>query len=74
MSKGEIVISGISGRWPKSDNLDEFWENLKQSKPMYEKDDFPYSKCKYFTFNISTCKLIYIFVSQRNSFPSYNSI
>ncbi|XP_015789260.1 fatty acid synthase isoform X2 [Tetranychus urticae] len=44
MSKGEIVISGISGRWPKSDNLDEFWENLKQSKPMYEKEDFPYSK------------------------------
>ena len=23
-----IVISGISGRFPDSDNVDQFWENL----------------------------------------------
>ncbi|CAG7837563.1 unnamed protein product, partial [Allacma fusca] len=30
----EVVISGISGRFPMSDNLDEFWENLVNGKDM----------------------------------------
>lgn len=45
MSANEIVISGISGRWPKSDNLDKLWDNLKESLILYEKDNFPYTKC-----------------------------
>ena len=25
---GDIVITGISGRFPDSDNVDQFWDNL----------------------------------------------
>ncbi|CAG7784754.1 unnamed protein product [Allacma fusca] len=32
--ESEIVISGISGRFPKSDNLNEFWLNLIEGKDM----------------------------------------
>ena len=35
----EIVISGISGRYPESDNIKEFWENLMFSKEMVSIDD-----------------------------------
>ncbi|CAG7733517.1 unnamed protein product [Allacma fusca] len=30
----EIVISGISGRFPDSENLDEFWQNLVEGKDL----------------------------------------
>lgn len=26
--KEDIVVSGLSGRFPNSDNVDEFWDNL----------------------------------------------
>ena len=32
MEVDDIVISGVSGRYPNSDNLDEFWENLISGK------------------------------------------
>ncbi|CAG7787029.1 unnamed protein product [Allacma fusca] len=32
--ESEIVISGLSGRFPQSDNLDEFWENLVEGRDM----------------------------------------
>lgn len=35
----EIVIAGISGRLPESDNLEEFWENLINGVDMVTEDD-----------------------------------
>ncbi|RWS01532.1 fatty acid synthase-like protein, partial [Dinothrombium tinctorium] len=35
----EIVVSGISGRYPESDNIEEFWHNLINGKEMYTADD-----------------------------------
>ncbi|CAK6981202.1 fatty acid synthase [Scomber scombrus] len=35
----EIVIAGISGRLPESNNLDEFWENLINGVDMVMEDD-----------------------------------
>ena len=33
MSEGKgIVISGLSGRFPNSNNVDEFWDNLVAGK------------------------------------------
>ncbi len=38
--KGEdIVISGISGRFPESDNVDEFAKNLYNNVDMITEDD-----------------------------------
>ena len=34
----EIVISGLSGRFPNSDNVDQFWENLVSGLFMYMYD------------------------------------
>ncbi|XP_076855678.1 fatty acid synthase [Brachyhypopomus gauderio] len=35
----EIVIAGISGRLPESDNLEEFWQNLFNGVDMVTEDD-----------------------------------
>lgn len=35
----DIVIAGISGRLPESNNLDEFWENLFNGIDMVTEDD-----------------------------------
>ncbi|KAM4691284.1 fatty acid synthase isoform 2-T2 [Rhinophrynus dorsalis] len=35
----DIVIAGIAGRLPESDNLQEFWENLIQGVDMVTEDD-----------------------------------
>nr|DBA27527.1 TPA: hypothetical protein GDO54_008007 [Pyxicephalus adspersus] len=35
----EIVIAGIAGRLPESDNLQEFWDNLIQGVDMVTEDD-----------------------------------
>lgn len=35
----EIVIAGISGRLPESNNLEEFWENLINGVDMVTDDD-----------------------------------
>ena len=37
--KDEIVISGISGRYPESDNIKEFWENLVTGADILTADD-----------------------------------
>lgn len=34
-----IVISGISGRFPESKNLDEFWSHLMSGQELYKEDD-----------------------------------
>lgn len=43
----EIVISGISGRYPESENLDEFWENLLSGCELVSADDRRWPVCKY---------------------------
>ena len=35
----DIVISGISGRYPESENVEEFWYKLLNGIPMYSQDD-----------------------------------
>ena len=35
----EVVISGISGRYPESDNLDQFWSNLLSGVELGTEDD-----------------------------------
>jgi len=35
----EIVICGISGRFPDSVNVDEFWDNLINGVDMVSQDD-----------------------------------
>ena len=34
----EIVITGMSGRFPESDSLDELWENLMSGEDMIKVD------------------------------------
>lgn len=35
----EIVVAGISGRLPESDNLEEFWQNLFNGVDMVTEDE-----------------------------------
>lgn len=37
--KENIVISGISGRYPDSDDIEKFWSNLMNGVPLYTADD-----------------------------------
>lgn len=34
----DIVISGISGRYPECENVEEFWHKLINGIPMYTAD------------------------------------
>lgn len=34
----DIVISGISGRFPEADSVEELWDKLMNEIPMYTKD------------------------------------
>lgn len=45
--KDDVVISGIGGRYPESDSLDEFKENLFNNVDMITADDrrWPTRKC-----------------------------
>ena len=44
-----IVISGISGRYPESDNLEEFWDKLIQGVELISSDDrrWPVGESKF---------------------------
>ena len=46
----DIVITGIGGRYPEADNVNEFWEMLISGKELVTVDDrrWPVGKCKYF--------------------------
>ena len=37
-AEDEIVISGMSGRFPESDSLQELWDNLMSGKDMIKVD------------------------------------
>ncbi|XP_015784226.1 fatty acid synthase-like [Tetranychus urticae] len=39
-----VIISGVSGRFPKSDSVEELWQNLFSGKPLYGPDTVPYPK------------------------------
>jgi len=38
VSEERVVISGIAGRYPECNNIQEFWDNLMNSIPMYSSD------------------------------------
>ncbi|RWS08563.1 fatty acid synthase-like protein [Dinothrombium tinctorium] len=38
-SEADVVISGISGRYPGSDNIEEFWLSLINGNELYSADD-----------------------------------
>lgn len=44
----DIVLSGIAGRFPESDNMDEYAKNLFDNVDMVTEDDrrWPIGKCK----------------------------
>lgn len=56
-AKEEIVISGIAGRFPNSDNVKEFQENLLNKKDLGTSEHGWWNKCNKLFFNI----LRYIF-------------
>uniref|UniRef100_G3NC33 Fatty acid synthase n=1 Tax=Gasterosteus aculeatus TaxID=69293 RepID=G3NC33_GASAC len=61
----EIVIAGISGRLPESNNLEEFWENLINGVDMVTEDDRRWTpelnSAKHIsTFNRELFKYVYI--------------
>ncbi|RWS02169.1 fatty acid synthase-like protein, partial [Dinothrombium tinctorium] len=39
VNENDFVISGISGRYPESDNIEEFWNNLINGYELYTSDD-----------------------------------
>ena len=39
LDEDDIVVSGISGRLPESDNLEEFWEHLMNKDNLVTIDD-----------------------------------
>lgn len=43
----DIVISGIGGRYPESEHVDEFWDNLLSGQELVSIDDrrWPVGKC-----------------------------
>lgn len=43
----DIVVTGISGRYPGSENIDELWNNLMQGKKLYVPDKFQYPNGEY---------------------------
>ena len=47
--KDQVVISGMSGRFPESDSTDEFAHNLYQNRDLITEDDrrWPTSESKF---------------------------
>ena len=50
----DIVISGISGRYPESENVDEFWNNLLHGEELASIDDrrWPVGKFAFFALSL----------------------
>ena len=46
----EIVISGMSGRFPQSVNLEEFWYNLVSGTDMITEDDVRWERGNFSNF------------------------
>lgn len=43
-NKCNMVISGISGRYPQSNNLEQLWSKILKGVPLITPDNTPYSK------------------------------
>ena len=54
----DIVISGISGRFPESDNIDEFAKNLLDNVDMITEDDRRWPLGKLFSFLLTLQKCL----------------
>lgn len=48
-SEDDIVISGISGRYPKSASLQEFWDNLTNAAEMYTEETKRWNTSMFFS-------------------------
>lgn len=46
----EVVISGIAGRYPESENIDEFWSKLLAGVDLVTEDARRYPMGKLFVF------------------------
>ncbi|XP_074602370.1 fatty acid synthase-like [Brevipalpus obovatus] len=44
IDQSTLVVSGISGRYPQSNSVDELWEKICKGLILYEKDPTPYPK------------------------------
>ena len=53
--KEDIVISGISGRYPESSNIDEFWQKLTSGVELISCDDRRWPVGKNYEDNTSCC-------------------
>lgn len=60
-SEDDIVISGVSGRYPNSDSLNEFWDNLMSGQPLFTPDE-RWPPSKFF----SKMKIVYEASSQKH--------
>jgi len=56
LEKNEVAVVGISGRYPQTNNIKEFWENIKNGKNCIE--EIPKERWDYNTFynNKESCK------------------
>jgi len=52
----EIVLSGLSGRFPECSNVTEFWENLLSGVDMVTEDERRWKPGKY-VFSVSGTNL-----------------
>jgi len=57
----EIVISGISGRYPESSNVNEFWTNLMSGQELVTIDDKRWPVGKSFNLNSKNISSIEFF-------------
>jgi hypothetical protein len=63
LKEGEdIVISGISGRFPESDSVDEFAQNLYNKVDMITQDDRRWPTGKKFTIQIKNLIFFLAFI------------
>lgn len=56
----DIVIAGISGRLPESNNLEEFWQNLFNGVDMVTEDD---RRWKPGAFILLKCTFLVIYLN-----------
>jgi hypothetical protein len=70
--KEEIVISGISGRFPESNSTEEFWDNLINGVDMVTTDDrrWPIGKCTIDRASICRNIPVYLIMKEKDVMKS----
>ncbi len=56
ISSKDIAIIGIAGKWPLANNVEEYWENIKNGKDCIQ--NFPYSRKKILNLFVKRIKSI----------------